>query len=67
MGEFCPDKTKLYSVSVVGTPYYMSPERLLQGKYFFNSDVWSLGCVIYEVSILIILRFIYLFLKFENY
>lgn len=49
LGKYFTDESKLYSTSVLGSPYYMSPERLLQMKYSFNSDVWSLGCVIYEV------------------
>ncbi|XP_065904653.1 serine/threonine-protein kinase Nek2-like [Dysidea avara] len=33
----------------VGTPYYMSPEVLSQQGYNESSDLWSLGCVIYEL------------------
>jgi NIMA (never in mitosis gene a)-related kinase len=33
----------------VGTPYYLSPE-ICQGKaYDHKSDVWSLGCLLYEL------------------
>ncbi|XP_037602492.1 serine/threonine-protein kinase Nek9 [Sebastes umbrosus] len=33
----------------VGTPYYMSPELCQGSKYNFKSDIWAMGCVIFEV------------------
>lgn len=32
-----------------GTPYYASPEVWKDEQYNFKSDIWSLGCVIYEL------------------
>jgi eukaryotic-like serine/threonine-protein kinase len=35
--------------SVVGTPYYMSPEQLLAERTIdFRTDLWSLGIVVFE-------------------
>lgn len=34
------------SSTYVGTMYFMAPERLEQGAYGFNSDVWSLGLTV---------------------
>lgn len=35
-----------------GTPYYASPEVWRDEPYDFKSDMWSLGCVIYEIAAL---------------
>lgn len=35
--------------TTIGTPYYFSPELCQQHQYSFPSDVWSLGCIIYEL------------------
>lgn len=35
-------------MSQTGTPYYASPEVWEDKPYDFKSDMWSLGCVIYE-------------------
>jgi NIMA (never in mitosis gene a)-related kinase len=38
--------------SVVGTPYYMSPEICENKDYSFKTDIWSLGVILYELCAL---------------
>ncbi|GLD92659.1 hypothetical protein PINS_up001238 [Pythium insidiosum] len=36
--------------TLTGTPYYTSPEICLGRRYNSKTDVWSLGCVAYELA-----------------
>ena len=40
----------MYAQTNVGTPYYMSPEQINEQKYDEKSDIWSLGCLVYEMA-----------------
>eukprot|EP00002_Diphylleia_rotans_P004997 TRINITY_DN1394_c0_g1_i3.p1 TRINITY_DN1394_c0_g1~~TRINITY_DN1394_c0_g1_i3.p1 ORF type:complete len:469 (-),score=113.49 TRINITY_DN1394_c0_g1_i3:305-1711(-) len=46
------DNTTDLAMTMVGTPYYMSPEVCQNQPYNHKSDVWAMGCCIYEVCTL---------------
>ena len=38
-----------FAKTVIGTPYYLSPEICEEKPYNDKSDVWALGCILYEL------------------
>ena len=36
--------------TLIGTPYYLSPEIVMSKPYSFKSDIWSLGVLLYEMT-----------------
>eukprot|EP01063_Lacrimia_lanifica_P017047 TRINITY_DN23741_c0_g1_i1.p1 TRINITY_DN23741_c0_g1~~TRINITY_DN23741_c0_g1_i1.p1 ORF type:complete len:315 (+),score=116.22 TRINITY_DN23741_c0_g1_i1:54-947(+) len=52
IGDFGISKmisSKSMATTMVGTPFYLSPEVVNNLAYTHPSDMWSLGCVVYEV------------------
>ena len=46
------DSTTDHAMTVQGTPYYMSPEVCQNKPYTYQSDIWALGCILYELCTL---------------
>ena len=42
-----------YARTKTGTPYYLAPEVWEDRPYDYKCDIWSLGCIIYEVCTLV--------------
>ena len=38
-----------FASTSIGTPYYIAPEVCKGESYNYQADVWSLGCIIYEL------------------
>ncbi len=53
LGDFgiakCLNYTHDKATSYVGTPYYLSPEIVQNMDYSFETDIWSLGVLLYEI------------------
>lgn len=50
ISKILSSKSKAYTV--VGTPSYISPELCEGRPYNQKSDIWSLGCILYEMAAL---------------
>ncbi|XP_026524394.1 serine/threonine-protein kinase Nek5 [Notechis scutatus] len=46
------NNTMDFASTCVGTPYYLSPEICENKPYNNKTDIWSLGCVLYELCTL---------------
>ena len=46
------ERTRELARTMVGTPFYLSPEILSEQGYGFQSDIWSLGVILYEMTTL---------------
>jgi len=46
------ESTADMATTLIGTPYYMSPELFSNRPYNYKSDVWALGCCVYEMATL---------------
>eukprot|EP00371_Babesia_bovis_P002105 XP_001610752.1 protein kinase domain containing protein [Babesia bovis T2Bo] len=42
--------TAEHTRTVIGTPYYFSPELINGNEYNWPSDIWALGCLTYELA-----------------
>ena len=42
--------TMPFTLTSIGTPQYMSPEMCENKPYAYKSDMWSFGCVLYELT-----------------
>jgi len=46
------ESTTAFAQTQIGTPYYLSPEICQARPYTYASDIWALGCVLYEMAAL---------------
>ena len=46
------NNTKALAKTMVGTPYYLSPEIVENKPYHFATDIWSIGVILYELCAL---------------
>ena len=42
-----------FAYTNVGTPFYMSPEMINEMRYNEKSDIWALGCLVFELCALV--------------
>ncbi|CAJ1398531.1 unnamed protein product [Effrenium voratum] len=56
MGDFGIAKVLACTIAVaktqIGTPYYLSPELCQEKPYTFSSDIWAMGCILFELCAL---------------